>query len=137
MSGGTRDRPRPGLGYRRAVALKKFLEKFTASAEDRDREAMMAAVAALAVTPMADLVLRTPQQIAGEIESVRVVPRAAADAIEATVTDGTGRITAVFLGRRRIPGISPGRRVMLDGVPTRQGSRVLLYNPSYRLLTAR
>ena len=98
---------------------------------------MMEEIAALDVTPMDAITLRTPQQVAGEIEMVRVVPRAAADAVEATVTDGRGQVTAVFLGRRRIPGISAGRRVLLEGVPTRHGNQILIYNPVYRLLTAR
>ena len=98
---------------------------------------MMEAMAALDVTPMDAITLRTHQEVAGEIELVRVVPRSGADAIEATLTDGTARVTAVFLGRRRIPGIAAGRRLVIEGVPTKHGNQVLFYNPVYRLLTAR
>jgi hypothetical protein len=56
--------------------------------------------------------------------------------LEATLQDGRGTVTAVFLGRRKIPGLSPGRRVMLQGVVTRQGNgeRGVIYNPVYQLL---
>jgi len=119
------------------VAFKKFMEKLGASPSDRDRAQLADALAGLGVTPIADIELRVPQRVAGEIESVRVVPRASADAIEATISDGSGLATIVFLGRRRIPGVSPGRRILVEGVPARAGMRTLIYNPSYTLLTAR
>ena len=50
------------------------------------------------------------------------------------VTDGRGTVTAVFLGRRKIVGLSPGRRVLLSGLTVRDGRRMLLYNPVYELL---
>jgi hypothetical protein len=46
-------------------------------------------------------------------------------------------VTAVFLGRRKIGGISPGRRVVLEGVPTHDGPRRVMYNPIYTLLPGR
>jgi len=39
----------------------------------------------------------------------------------------------VFLGRRKILGISPGRRVYLEGVVTKNSSGQLMYNPVYQL----
>jgi len=42
----------------------------------------------------------------------------------------------VFLGRRKIPGLSPGRRVLLQGVVTGQGNGEpgVIYNPVYQLV---
>jgi hypothetical protein len=40
----------------------------------------------------------------------------------------------VFLGRRRILGMSPGRRVVLEGVVAGETRRLLMYNPVYTLL---
>jgi hypothetical protein len=52
------------------------------------------------------------------------------------VQDGRGSVTAVFLGRRKIPGLSPGRRLLLQGVVTSQasGAQGVIYNPIYQLL---
>jgi hypothetical protein len=58
------------------------------------------------------------------------------------VQDGRGTMTAVFLGRRKIAGLSPGRRVALEGVATKHrspgnpegGKDALMYNPVYELL---
>ncbi|MBJ7281714.1 MAG: hypothetical protein JHD40_01230 [Acidimicrobiia bacterium] len=48
--------------------------------------------------------------------------------------DGRGSVTAVFLGRRTIPGLNTGRRLMLEGVPFRQNARVIIMNPLYRII---
>ena len=68
----------------------------------------------------------------GAPDELRVQTGAAS--LEATVQDGRGTVTAVFLGRRKIPGMSPGRRVMLAGVAGKDGNRYLVYNPEYQLL---
>jgi RecG-like helicase len=116
------------------MALKKMVERLTKTTDELDREALAAYCDRLGVTPINQIVPRTPVQIAGEIRTVRIVPRAGAPALEVTVSDGRGSVVAVFLGRRKIAGISPGRRVEVRGVAGRDGSRYLIYNPEYRLL---
>jgi hypothetical protein len=75
-------------------------------------------------------------RIAGRVHALRVQPWAGQPTLECTITDGTGRVTVVFLGRRHIAGIEPGARVVVDGmVGTRSGQLVIL-NPDYRLLPA-
>jgi hypothetical protein len=39
----------------------------------------------------------------------------------------------VFLGRRKILGMSPGRRVYLEGVVTKDAGAQVMYNPVYQL----
>jgi hypothetical protein len=126
------------------VAMRKFVEKFTKPVEEHDREQLVTWCTERGGTPIDDLQLRQPVRIAGEIRSVRIVPRAGAASLEATVQDGRGSVTAVFLGRRKIAGLSPGRRVLLEGVATKhktsnnqnasQGNDCLMYNPIYQLL---
>jgi hypothetical protein len=73
-------------------------------------------------------------RFAGEVTAVRIVPRAGADALEVTVADGRGSVVAVFLGRRKIAGMSPGKRLMAEGVAVARGPERLVYNPWYRFL---
>jgi RecG-like helicase len=77
---------------------------------------------------------RKPVRVTGEVRSIRIVPRAGADALEATITDGRSVLTAVFFGRRKILGISPGRRMALQGVVTRDAGQRVMYNPTYEFL---
>lgn len=116
------------------MALGKAMKRLTKPVDELDREALGAYCDGLGVTPMDRITPRTPTRVAGEIRAVRIVPRAGASAVEVTVSDGRGSVVGVFLGRRKIPGMSPGRRVLLGGVAGKDGKRYLVYNPEYQLL---
>ncbi|MFC6341957.1 OB-fold nucleic acid binding domain-containing protein, partial [Nocardioides hankookensis] len=55
-------------------------------------------------------------------------------ALEAELSDGTGAITVVWLGRRRITGIAPGRSMSVVGRIGQQDGERILYNPRYELI---
>jgi hypothetical protein len=55
--------------------------------------------------------------------------------LRAELDGGTERITLVWLGRDRIPGIEPGRVLAAEGMLSRQGGRRVIYNPRYDLGT--
>jgi hypothetical protein len=116
------------------VALGKAMKRFTKPVDELDREALGQYCDRLGVTSMDHVTARTPTRVAGEIRAVRIVPRAGAPAVEVTVSDGRGSVVGVFLGRRKIPGMSPGHRVLFSGVPGQDGNRYLVYNPEYELL---
>jgi hypothetical protein len=102
--------------------------------EELDREQLREFCEALGLTPIPEVAERAKVRLGGEVRSVRVVPRAGAPALEVTVNDGLGSATAVFLGRKHIAGITPGRRMTFEGVAARQGNRNLVFNPVYTLL---
>jgi hypothetical protein len=119
------------------VALKKMLQRLTTPVGELDKEQLRAFVAKMPdVTPIAELAARQQASVVGEIQSVRIVPRAGSPSLEATITDGTGTLVAMWTGRRRIAGISPGKRLVVigRGSPTGPGGRLLLFNPRYELL---
>lgn len=88
------------------------------------------------VTPISMAEPRVEVNVVGEIAALRIVPRAGSPSIEATINDGSGSLVAVWLGRRTIAGISPGRRLVVSGrgSPTGPGGRLLIVNPIYELL---
>jgi hypothetical protein len=53
--------------------------------------------------------------------------------VEAELWDGTGRMRLLFLGRRRIPGITPGRSVVVTGRPIIRDGEWTMVNPRYSL----
>ncbi|MCE5290400.1 OB-fold nucleic acid binding domain-containing protein [Smaragdicoccus niigatensis] len=72
----------------------------------------------------------------GRLRSVEMAPRCAGASLEAEFFDGTDTVTLVWMGQRRIPGIEPGKRVMVRGrVGERAGEKVI-YNPYYELREA-
>ena len=115
------------------MALRKFVDKLTKPVEELDRQELATWSAAHGDVPFDEVELRRPVRLAGEVSSVRIVPRVGGDALEATVHDGHASVTAVFLGRRKIHGLSPGRRVVLEGVVAKEHDGRLMYNPIYTL----
>jgi hypothetical protein len=70
----------------------------------------------------------------GEIRSVTTRP--ASDGVcvlEAQLYDGSGQVTLIWLGRRRIEGIEPGRRLTVHGRIGKRDGACVLYNPRYEL----
>jgi hypothetical protein len=116
------------------MVFKKMMERLTKPVEEVDREQLTAFCDARSLEPMDTIEPRHQVRVGGEVRSVRIVPRAGAPALEVTVSDGRGSVVGVFLGRRKIAGLSPGRRVAIEGVTARDGKRYLVFNPVYELL---
>ncbi len=117
------------------MGVRKLVDRMTKSVEETDREDLSAFCDDLdGLTRLDQLPLRVPVRFGGEISSVRIVPRAGAPALEVTITDGRASVVAVFLGRRKIAAMSPGRRLIAEGVATARGPERLVYNPWYRFI---
>ena len=72
--------------------------------------------------------------LSGTLRSVTLRPHGGVPALEADLFDGSGVITVVWLGRRRIAGIVPGRSIEVQGrIGVHDGVRTL-YNPRYELI---
>ena len=67
-------------------------------------------------SPIATVRLRQRARVAGRVRSVRVQPGAGVSSLECTLADGTGQIVLVFQGRRLVPGIEPGARLIAEGM---------------------
>ena len=109
-------------------------KRLAPTAAELDRSRLKDRYSGLGITSIADLPLRSPARLGGEVQGLRVVPRSGSSSLEVTVTDGSGRAVAVFLGRRTLPGVTPGRGLVLEGVPRKEGGRMVLVNPAYTLL---
>ena len=116
------------------VAFRKGLQRLATPTEELDRQALTEFCTVRGFTPMDQLQARTRVRTGGEVKSVRIVPRAGAAALEVTVGDGRGSATAVFLGRRKIAGLVPGKRIAMSGMVARDGKRFLIYNPEYEFV---
>jgi hypothetical protein len=72
--------------------------------------------------------------LTGTVATVTVNPRGGYPALEVELRDGSGAVTLVWLGRRQIAGIDPGRSIKISGrISCHEGKRVM-YNPRYELL---
>lgn len=71
--------------------------------------------------------------VMGTVRALTQRPRESVPALVIELFDGTGALTVVWLGRHRIGGITPGRRLSVHGRVTRLGGQLSMFNPSYVL----
>jgi len=107
------------------------LKQITKPIEELHRERLDSRYQGLDLVRIGEAPMRVPVRIGGEVESLHVVPRADSSTLEVTVADGTGKAVAVFLGRRRIASLSPGRHLVLEGVLHKDEHRIVMINPAY------
>jgi hypothetical protein len=84
-------------------------------------------------TPIASHGDRDLVTLHGSLTTVTLRPRGGVLALEAELYDGSGTVTLVWLGRRQITGISPGRQLTVHGRLGCHDGHKLLYNPRYEL----
>jgi hypothetical protein len=73
----------------------------------------------------------------GRLRSVEFCPQDAEATLEAELFDGTEGVTLIWMGRRRIPGIEPGRTMRVKGRLAVRDGRKVIYNPFYEICQAR
>lgn len=71
--------------------------------------------------------------ITGTISAVEVVTHGSGPAYRCTLDDGTGELDLLFLGRRSVPGLDVGIGCRAEGTAWTEGSRMVVWNPFYRL----
>ena len=112
-----------------------LLHKLTASASHLDAEQLREEVEKRSCVPLREL---TPGggcvEVVGRLRAVVYTPSETVPTLVAELFDGTDSIDLVWLGRRRIAGLEPGRQIMARGrVGDRDGHKAI-YNPWYELL---
>ena len=117
-----------------SMARRSLRQRLGSSVAELERNRLQKRFDGLDLTPLSDVAVRRPIRIGGEVSRIVIAPRRGVPTLEVMVTDGTGTITAVFTGRRRIAGLEHGRAVILEGVATREADRLLVFNPAYTLV---
>ena len=116
------------------MSLKELLKKAVASqAEIEADEERADAHRSVGCTPIDQLDDRSRASVSGVIRSVNLRPREGVPALEAELYDGSGSLDLVWLGRRRIAGVEPGRRVRVEGLVCEIAGRRTMFNPRYEL----
>jgi len=82
------------------------------------------------ITAMSSVMPRVRTTVAGRIIAVRAYRRPWMR-LDVELGDGTGTLILRFTGRAAVPGMSPGRRVGAEGMPSVQGGSLVMLNPHY------
>jgi len=77
---------------------------------------------------------RRADRFAGRVQALRIKSMSDVQSLEVRLTDGTGTMTVVFVGRKRIAGIKPGARLIVDGMVGQHEGRLAMFNPLYELI---
>ena len=109
------------------------LNTLTAEASELEAAQLAEAVPHAGATTIATSPDREHVCLTGTLRSVVLRPRAGVPVLEAEMWDGTGSVTVSWLGRRSIPGIEPGRRILVRGRITPAPHGRTVYNPIYEL----
>jgi hypothetical protein len=107
--------------------------RLTAGRDTLHAEELQAEVAETRATPIGDCTDHDFVDVSGTLRTVTLRPRGTSLTMEADLWDGTGHITLIWLGRRDIPGIRPGKKVTVHGRIARIKDERTIYNPSYQL----
>lgn len=114
--------------------IRRALHRLTSSRGELDAEELREAARESGATPVADCADRVRATVTGTLRTVTLQPRAGVPALEAALFDGSATITLVWLGRRQILGVEPGRRLDATGLVTRApGGERVMFNPKYTL----
>lgn len=113
--------------------LRRTISRWADTGDQHARD-MRRAYAEKGVDAIGDAPDRERVRLHGTLRTVTLRPRGGVPALEAELYDGTGTLTVIWLGRRRIAGIEPGRSLQLQGRIGRQEGQRIMFNPRYELM---
>ena len=111
----------------------RLVRKLTSDVEELDADEMSMRSGAEGAQRACDCRSGEEVTVMGRLRSVELCPTNEAATLEAELFDGTQGVTLIWLGRRRIPGIEPGRTIKVRGRMAERAGQKVLYNPYYEL----
>jgi hypothetical protein len=117
----------------RATGLRRFFERLTASEAELDAQELQRDAAKCGAVPAGQCHRGQVVSVSGRLKTVAYTPRTNLPTLEADLYDGSDVVTLVFLGRRSIAGIEPGRQLTARGRIAIRDGRKVIYNPFYEL----
>ncbi len=114
--------------------LRRAVRRISAADEDIDAAELQEQVESAGATSVIRCNARTVVTVLGTVRSMTLRPRAGTPTLEVELYDGTAVVMLVWLGRREIAGISPGRKLRATGRITSNDGRRVIFNPRYELV---
>jgi RecJ-like exonuclease len=121
------------LALKPGERLREFVRRLTASEDELDAEELRAETLRAGCQSCSQVRRGDLVTVTGRLRTVVYTPRANLPTLEADLYDGTDTVTLVWLGRRQIAGIEPGRTLTVRGRVAIRDHRKVIYNPYYEL----
>jgi RecG-like helicase len=110
-----------------------LLHRLTASTHHLDAAELESEVEKLPCAKLKDVERGETAVVGGRVRSVKFNPTENVPVLEAELFDGSSQIQLVWLGRRRIAGVEPGRKLLARGRVGMHNGQRAIYNPWYEL----
>ncbi|KOG51276.1 DNA-binding protein [Streptomyces griseoflavus] len=110
-----------------------MLDRLSSSEEELESAELRQDAENTGCTRICDCDDRQIVKVTGTLRHVTLRPRAGVPALEAELFDGSAALDVVWLGRRAITGIEPGRKLIASGRISMSHGRRVLFNPKYEL----
>ncbi|MGC9666524.1 OB-fold nucleic acid binding domain-containing protein [Planosporangium sp. 12N6] len=120
----TAERPSP---------VRRFMHRLFATPEELDAEELQRDAVECGSTPACDVRRGQLVTVTGRLRTVVYTPRTNLPTLEADLYDGSDLVRLVWLGRRHIAGIEPGRALTARGRIAFREHHKVIYNPYYEL----
>lgn len=124
---------KPAKPARPVGRFRRMIERLSTSQEELHSAELQEDAEAAGCTRICDCHDRQIVKVTGTLRTVTLRPRAGVPALEAELFDGSAALDVVWLGRRSIVGIEPGRRMIASGRISMSHGRRVLFNPKYEL----
>ncbi len=121
----------PATGY-----LKKLTRRLTEDLGNADAEQIAEESRATGAQRASDCCRGDEVTMHGELRAVETCSRSAKAGVKAEFFDGSDTVLLKWLGRNRIPGIEPGRKLTVRGRLAEGDTGKVIYNPYYELYGA-
>ncbi|MFC4105311.1 OB-fold nucleic acid binding domain-containing protein [Micromonospora zhanjiangensis] len=115
------------------VSVRRFLKRLTASEAEIEAQELRRESDEAGGTPAGMCLRGELVSISGRLRTVVYTPRTNLPTLEADLYDGSDVVTLVWLGRRHITGVEPGRQLTVRGRLAVRDARKVIYNPYYEL----
>jgi hypothetical protein len=117
----------------RPSPFRRFFRRLVATEAELDAEELQRSATESGCTHACDVKRGQLVSLSGRLRTVVYTPRTNLPTLEADLWDGSDVVTLVWLGRRHIAGIEPGRQLSVRGRIAIRDNRKVIYNPYYEL----
>jgi len=124
----------PGAEQKEHGRLRRAVNRLASEDDVLEARDLQRDCASAGATALTECQNRQQVDVMGTVRSLTLRPRAGTPTLEVDLYDGSGTVTLVWLGRRELAGIMPGRRMRAIGRITTSGDRRVIFNPRYELL---
>lgn len=118
---------------KRESSVRRFFKRLAATEAELDAEELQRGSAQCGSVPAGQCRRGEQVSVSGRLRTVVYTPRTNVPTLEADLYDGSDVVTLVWLGRRHIAGIEPGRQLTARGRVALRDDRKVIYNPYYEL----